>query len=145
MNKVYQTQEHNPPHSYGNCFRACVASALSFNLDDLPKFEVMGDEWWDEIKKWAKSQKFKVEAMTFIDDKTDKPTRVPMKYLPELQDKLPKGYSILTGKSPRGDFDHCVVAFDGMPYFDPKPGSKEWPTDVVDFIYFTAIIEDEAC
>ena len=30
--------KHDPPHSYGDCFRACVASILDLPTDDVPHF-----------------------------------------------------------------------------------------------------------
>ena len=27
---------HNPPHSYGDCFRACIASILEMDVPPLP-------------------------------------------------------------------------------------------------------------
>ena len=37
--RVIQTTVHDPPHSVGNCQRACLASLLGCAIDDLPAFE----------------------------------------------------------------------------------------------------------
>lgn len=39
----------------------------------------------------------------------------------ELGDWKPKGYHLISGKSPRGDYDHSIVGLNGKPTHDPFP------------------------
>jgi len=38
MIPIKQEFRHNPPHSYGDCHRAAIASLLELALDDVPHF-----------------------------------------------------------------------------------------------------------
>jgi hypothetical protein len=38
MTPIKQRHRHNPPHSYGDCHRAALASLLDLPLDDVPHF-----------------------------------------------------------------------------------------------------------
>jgi hypothetical protein len=49
------TVKHDPPNTYGDCFRACVASLLSFSsINDVPHFYRDGDDnrGLAEFKGW---------------------------------------------------------------------------------------------
>lgn len=111
MKPVFQTTKHNPPHSYGNCYRACVASILECDVDDIPAFETMrgfndagksGNEWWMTYTGYLAGLGLFASRHSIEDG------------------KVPKGYSIITGKSPRHpEVGHCVVALDGEIVHDP--------------------------
>lgn len=38
--------------------------------------------------------------------------------------RAPVGLSVAVGPSPRGSWNHCWVALDGKPYFDPHPSAE---------------------
>ncbi len=38
MTPLTQRYLHNPPETYGDCYRACIASLLDLGLDDVPHF-----------------------------------------------------------------------------------------------------------
>lgn len=86
----------------GNCFAACVASILEVSLDEVPNYH--GWLWWDQWIEWLTKR-----GLTFY---TVQPA-------PNFAGPL--GYAILTGKSPRGDWDHCVVTYNGDVVWDPSP------------------------
>jgi len=77
----------------GDCFSACVASLLELPLEAVPYF--MGDgpvnepsKWFDDFLAWL--AKFEYWAVAF-----------------ELRSAWkPLGLCIMSGKSPRGDYDH---------------------------------------
>jgi hypothetical protein len=56
----YQKYVHNPPESYGDCFRASLASLLGVDkVDDVPHFmegvsDCEKDETWAKINVWLK-------------------------------------------------------------------------------------------
>lgn len=111
MKPVFQTVKHDPPFSIGNCYRACVASILECEIDDIPPFETMagfndegasGDEWWRVYTSW-------------LADRGLYASRHPVE-----KREVPAGWSILCGASPRfPEQGHCVVAFDGEIKHDP--------------------------
>lgn len=92
----------------GNCFSACVASLLELPLEDVPYF--MGDEppdqpsaWFEQLSDWLRPRGW---------------WAIP---IPIGNGWKPEGLCILSGKSPRGDFDHCVVAHGLEVVHDPHP------------------------
>lgn len=131
MKPVFQTVKHNPPHSIGNCYRACIASILEIGIDDIPPFETMtgfsdkcvsGDDWHKAY-------------MAFFEKRGLFPS------LHRIEDgRVPAGYSILSGRSPRIDGGHCVVSLDGEIVHDPA-GKNAEPIRV--FWYFVKIIPAE--
>lgn len=89
----------------GNCFSACVASLLELSIDEVPYF--MGhDDWYGAFADWLKPRG--LYPLTFKVRAGDDEWR-------------PAGFHILSGKSPRGDFDHSVVAYAGKVVHDPHP------------------------
>ncbi|MBY0548701.1 MAG: hypothetical protein K2W95_15635 [Candidatus Obscuribacterales bacterium] len=125
MKPVFQTVKHNPPHAYGNCYRACIASILEIDIDDIPPFETMGgfndggesgDEWWRVYTEW-------LAARGLLESRH-----------PVEQGRVPKGYSILGGRSPRfPETGHCVVAKDGEIVHDPAGVGLEQIREFWDF------------
>ncbi len=79
---------------------ACIASLLELSIEDVPNPH--DKDWWDQWLAWLRPRGL---------------------YLVEASggDWLPPGYSILVGKSPRGDFLHAVVAYNGEIVHDPHP------------------------
>lgn len=117
----------------GNCFSACVASLLELPIEQVPYF--MGDEpfdteprddWFPTLLDWLEPRGW---------------WAVPV---PLNNDWRPSGLCILSGKSPRGDFDHSVVAMGrgcGEPLevvHDPHP-SRAGVTSLVDVVLLVPI------
>lgn len=88
------------PH--GNCLSACLASLLHLKIEDVPTFCDKPDwlaavnEWLDGRGLWAMCFQYNLEI-------------------------VPRGYWIMGGKSPRGDFLHAVVMHDRDMVHDPHP------------------------
>ena len=108
MIPVDQTRFDAKQKPFGNCFASCVASILEMPLDD-----VLDDSMIDDGSHWWLSWQWWLEKLGYG--------------LVHLQGSPPgwffpiKGYSIMSGKSPRGNFDHSVVALDGKMVHDPHP------------------------
>ena len=86
----------------GNCFSACVASMLEIPLDAVPYFMGRGGEWFTYFEEWLQ----------------------PHGYYPVCFNDAnyrPQGLYILSGKSPRGDFLHSVIARGLDVVHDPHP------------------------
>ena len=99
----------------GNCFSACVASLLELNIEDVPYF--MGEEnWFEEFKKWLRPRGYWAICVPLNNNNWE-----------------PEGLCILSGKSPRGDFDHSVVANRLEMIHDPHP-SRDGIESKVDVI-----------
>lgn len=140
MIPLLQSKSHNPPVQNGNCFRTAIACILELDPESIPHFEDMQDEWWQSIQDWAKSQGLEVVPTVFFDQEGGERIRISLDQLQEAKDRIPKGWAVLSGKSPRYKSDHCVVAFDGEIVHDPFPGAKPpYVEDVVDLISFVPL------
>lgn len=86
----------------GNCLSACIASLLHLRIDDVPTF-CKHDDWWERLTAWLKERGYYPMIVRHTDE------------------WAPDGYHILSGKSPRGDFQHSVVARGTNVVHDPHP------------------------
>ena len=77
----------------GDCWRASLASILELPAEEVPHFVALGDSWVDATHAWL--AKRGLEG-AFYDGGP------PPEYT---------GYAVATGKSPRGDWNHAVVAY----------------------------------
>ena len=99
MKPVYQ----NKIGYGGNCFTACIASILHLDINEVPNFCANSAlDWWDKAQAWL------VERGYFLLD---------MKYT--LMNSsccvIPSGvYAIISGKSPRGDWNHAIIGISDM-------------------------------
>ena len=113
MKPVDQTKFGFP---HGDCFAACVASILERELSECVIFSEGVDldsendiatkkHWWIVFQNWLR-------------DHAD--MQAVYLHVSELAGRKPQGYSILSGKGPRG-LDHSTVALDGGMVHDPHP------------------------
>ena len=80
-----------------NCFRACVATVLNIPIEEVPE-ACDGAKWdWDKFQDWLADRGLQAIEMTFGSGGTIYPVRKPV-------------LCIITGKSPRRDVQHAVVA-----------------------------------
>lgn len=94
----------------GNCFSACVATILGITLEDVPYF--MGDfeeedkaAWFERFRLWLKPHGY-----------------WPINFKLDDWEPPPDAVYILSAGSPRGDWDHSVVAKGGKNIVhDPHP------------------------
>ena len=89
----------------GDCYRACVASIMELDLEEVPNFNEGfpdGDTFHRRVSEWLAPRGFG-KAMFAIGDDLDLPGLLEF-----MADWSPNCYYILGGTSPRG-FDHAVV------------------------------------
>jgi len=119
MNPVYQTIFGGKE---GNCFQAALASIMELPLKDVPHFMLYDDDnWWEKYENWAKQ--FGLQ---------------PIGIDPGGEWK-PRGWHLILGGSPRGDFDHCIVGFAGKPVHDPYPNGKCELNDIKSYEFFVQL------
>lgn len=104
MKPIDQTKLHYPPKQHGNCLAASLASILEISIDDIPEFEEMGCEWWQSMLDWLFSLGFELLQCD--------------------KEIVLRGYYLAMGKSPRGDFNHQVVYYNGKMIHDPHPSKN---------------------
>ena len=86
----------------GNCFAACVAAILEIPIDHVPNFCADGTEdWMAKGNEW-----FGRRGLCMFDFEGSRPGG-PLADCNGLVDGM---YLIASGKSPRGDWKHSVVA-----------------------------------
>jgi len=119
--KLQQTKFGVPE---GNCFATCLAMLLNMAIEDVPNYKEGEGEWYQNYRKWLLPLGYDFMAVQGW-DKESKPFQ-------------PKVFSIVSGKSPRGDFDHSVIYFGSEIYHDPHPDGTGIET-IKDCIYLLPI------
>ena len=110
MKPVIQTIISDPSKDvHGNCLGACLASIMELSIEEVPKIQDMGQNWfpafWDFLIKHG-----------YMFHGTGKSENV------EVYDKGVDGYYIVNGDSPRGFVrGHSVVYYKGKMVHDPHP------------------------
>lgn len=117
MKKVFQTREGFPD---GNCTEACVASVLELPLNAVPTIKARDDTWIDELNQFLLTH-----GLYAICLKVDGVF-------------CPSGWHFIGGKSPRGDFGHYVVGYNGKMIHDPHPSGKGLRSEE-DYLVFIAV------
>ncbi len=105
----------------GDCFPACLASILEIDIDPIPDF--MNEEWPGNFEKWLRVKYGLYPIWVFH------PVQL-----------RPFGYYILSGKSPRGDFQHSIVMYDGGFSFDPHPEGGDSLETALESIVDTCVL-----
>lgn len=100
---VLQTRFGPPPE--GNCYAACLASLLEIPLDRVPD-DLTGPDWLDRANAFL--VQYRLRAMTFAWD-----TERPWPFGPV--------WHVVSGRSPRGNWQHACVGFGGFVDHDPHP------------------------
>lgn len=97
----------------GDCWKTCIASLLDVPLDEVPHFlELEGEDGW-----WVGTQMF---IKKHLGQDTELRWWLSLEEVPK-DIKVP-GYLIAAGDSPRGDFQHAVIAsVAGDTVHDPHP------------------------
>lgn len=105
MKRVTGIVEHNPPESYGDCFRAALASVLGVDAQHVPHFLEDGITvgWLDRLRAWCFARGL---YHITLDPHTT----------------LPPGYHIAFGTTEAGN-QHCVVMDGEVQAHDPSPNS----------------------
>lgn len=115
MTPAHCITKHNPPHSYGDCLRACVATVLDLPADYLPNFVDGGataDEAFAAVRHWMSGMKLAPFLVRF-------PGEHSMGDMLEIMGTLnPTSIYVLFG-GVAGGGDHCVVCEGGKIVHNP--------------------------
>ncbi len=107
MIKHIQTKLHSEDVT-GNCWPTAIACIVGCRIDQVPNFEelfrIPDMPWFWILQEWLKSKGYEYV--------TDKP-----KHFYDTFD----GYYFVSGKSPRGNFNHIVIYKHGKMVHDPHP------------------------
>jgi hypothetical protein len=106
----------SPPDSYGDCFRACVASVLEVGSHRVPHFTDGDDpQWWAKFAAWCEERGlYAYEQLAAL--------------------FTPPGYHVAIGENARGA-DHSVVMLGRELAYDPAGGAGlKVTTNVVCFV-----------
>lgn len=125
MLPVYQTILEPPG---GNCLQACVASILEIGLDEVPNFaDKMNFEDLDDSSWW-----------TYYEDYLEMHGLQPIG-IDSVSGWIPRGWHIIVGKSPRGDYDHALIGYKGEAVHDPYPGGNCELREITSLEVFVAL------
>jgi hypothetical protein len=115
MQPVICRVKHDPPHSYGDCIRACDASILELDAEGVPHVACdgpSGELAFERLRDWLKTVGYAPFVMGF-------PGSVPMDdLLSDMQDHHPDIVYMLFG-GVRGGGDHVVVCRGGKVIHNP--------------------------
>ena len=89
----------------GNCLAACLASIFEVPIESIPEFAE--DPWYNQFEEYMIST-FGLQPAEIVIDQCD--------------GWKPKGFHLISGNSPRGDYKHAVVGKNGEPVHDPYEG-----------------------
>lgn len=108
----FMTIKHDPPNSFGDCYRCCIASILEIDPETIPHPGCRGVDHWTEelpnLDRW-----FRQRGLYHFFVKSS------LADLNAWQEAI-DGYYILGGQSPRG-VGHFVVAKNNRMVHDPHP------------------------
>lgn len=132
MIPVHQTVFGN---GKGNCFAAVIASILELPLEEVPNFcGDYGDAWWEKTQEWL------VLRGLYGIEFTLHPEQIQSGFVLPFPSEA---RFIATGKSPRGEFHHCVVAkleqerFQGV--HDPHPSGDFLDGPILAVMFFATL------
>lgn len=109
---------HDPENgSYGDCMRTCLAMVLDMSQEDIPNF---GDEKLFPNEEWRHAERDWLQQSGYA--YVQIPIYGPWGFDWVLNTLAAYGDApvIVSGKSPRGEWNHDVVVFRGK-IFDPHP------------------------
>ena len=110
MTPHMMTVEHDPPKSYGDCYRTCIACVLDVPPETVPHPGREGIRRWDElmgeVNEWLAQRGIYSVLLK------DTPAN-----LAKNCDYF--GYHLIAGRSPRGG--HYCVGLGGIVVHDPSP------------------------
>lgn len=120
MKPVFQTI-FKPP--LGNCQQAAVASILELPLEAVPNFAEAGNAWLKSYQEFLHGLGLGL---------------ISVQYSKEMFEMV-QGWHIMVVKSPRGDYAHALVAYNGEPKHDPYPDGKCAHRGVINVELFTVM------
>lgn len=117
---------HDPPHSYGDCIRACIATVMDTPCEQVPHFADLGaspDEALASVRRWLGLRGFTVASFGF-------PGSEPISDVMDYMGQANPGVTYLLFGQMRGGGDHVVVCQGGEMVHNPAwvPGRLHTPT-----------------
>lgn len=112
----------------GNCLQACLSSIFGVPIYSFPHFQSEKSGWYEAFSQHM-IERFGLQPVEL-----------------EISDSpgwlwIPKGYHLVNGKSPRGDFYHSVVGKNGNIVHDPHPDGTGLKTRE-SFTVFVKVLKD---
>ncbi|RQO65095.1 hypothetical protein DBR40_24805 [Pedobacter sp. KBW01] len=106
----------------GNCFPACIASLVEVPLNQVPNIEELYDcyAWFEVLCAWLEHKGFSYEIST------------------KEECEASNEYYMVSGQSPRGNFNHIVIYKNGTLAHDPHPDGTGLSSEV-DYEYLKRI------
>jgi len=106
--KTADEVEALPGDQRGDCLRAAVASLMELPLEAVPHFvSLPSEQWWDAIEAFFRDRGLLIVWQPLGGN---------------VGGWLPLGIDMMvTGKSPRGDWNHVVIMRDWTLVHDPHP------------------------
>lgn len=115
MRYEFTRVRHNPPESYGDCLRMCVASILDRDWQDVPHFFETGFDGIEKMRDWANTQGL-VAVVLAVDGS------IPLTdFLAQWEEINWRAPSILIGSNRNGE-DHAVCMIGGTIVHNPDLG-----------------------
>lgn len=123
-----QTLRHDPENGvHGDCFRTATAMLMGLNARDLPHFADVGvRNHVAALREYLAAHGYGLMQLIYPPETE---IQMIMNTLAHLSPGVP---FMLSGKSPRGDWGHVVVAIDGR-IADPATG--DWATKPEDALH----------
>ena len=120
MTPVMCRSPHRPPSSYGDCLRACIATVMDIDWQDVPHFAdagVSGAQSRAAARQWLNGHRLTVTAFAMPDEPLDA-------VLHWMETENPDTTWLLFGStarpgSPDSGGDHVVVCQGGEVVHDP--------------------------
>ena len=136
----FETQlfKHNPPHTYGDCSRTCLACLLDLNPQDVPHFAEISkcdiEEWNRLERKFLLSAGFVKFQVAFIFESVSEALELS-------RDAYPGLYMIMLGQSKNG-VNHEVIVCDGEIVWDPSIDKSGivGPTTDTEAFHFSVLV-----
>ena len=118
MRKIYTPAEHNPPHSYGDCFRACIASLLETDAPHVLHDNCSAERQRQRIDVWLAPR-----GLAFIEFPIAAKGVGTALHVADVLTKYSGVHYMLSGQS-RHDRGHYVVCRGGEVVHNPTPAIK---------------------
>lgn len=99
----------------GNCYATCIAALIGVPLEEVPNF-CLKDSWLADSIEWLHERGW---GVAYVYDRASRTSK--LSDATAIWSSLPV---ILTGKSPRGDFNHCAIYHEDKLLHDPHPDDK---------------------
>lgn len=118
MRKIYSTVLHNPPHSYGDCFRACLASVLETQVPHVLHDNCDAFQQRKRIDQWLKPR-----GLAFIEFPVTAQTPPEALKIANVLTQWTGIHYLLSGETRKGT-GHYVVCRKNKIVHNPTPAIK---------------------